>query len=67
MSTAALFTIAKTRKQPKCLWTDEWIKKQKRQEIYIKWKMIAINPTTSITLNTNKLNNLIKNWITRID
>ena len=25
--TAALFTIAKTWKQPKCLWTDEWIKK----------------------------------------
>ena len=27
MFTAALFTIAKTWKQPKCLWTDEWIKK----------------------------------------
>ena len=26
MFTAALFTIAKTWKQPKCLWTDEWIK-----------------------------------------
>ena len=25
--TAALFTIAKTWKQPKCPWTDEWIKK----------------------------------------
>ena len=25
--TAVLFTIAKTRKQPKCLSTDEWIKK----------------------------------------
>ena len=25
--TAALFTIAKTWKQPKCLLTDEWIKK----------------------------------------
>jgi len=24
---AALFTIAKTWKQPKCPWTDEWIKK----------------------------------------
>ena len=24
---AALFTIAKSWKQPKCLWTDEWIKK----------------------------------------
>ena len=27
MFIAALFTIAKTWKQPKCLWTDEWIKK----------------------------------------
>ena len=27
MFTAALFTIAKTRKQPKCLSTDEWIEK----------------------------------------
>ena len=28
MFTAALFTIARTRKQPKCPSTDEWIKKQ---------------------------------------
>ena len=27
MSTAALFTIAKTQKQPKCPSTDKWIKK----------------------------------------
>ena len=27
MFTAVLFTIAKTWKQPKCLLTDEWIKK----------------------------------------
>ena len=27
MSTAALFTIAKTWKKPKCLLIDEWIKK----------------------------------------
>ena len=27
MFIAALFTIAKTQKQPKCLSTDEWIKK----------------------------------------
>ena len=32
MFTAALFTIAKMWKQPKCLLTDEWIKK-----IYIQW------------------------------
>ena len=27
MFTAALFTIAKTWNQPKCPWTEEWIKK----------------------------------------
>ena len=27
MFMATLFTIAKTWKQPKCPWTDEWIKK----------------------------------------
>ena len=27
MFIASLFTIAKTWKQPKCTWTDEWIKK----------------------------------------
>ena len=27
MFTAALYTIAKTWKQPKCPWIDEWIKK----------------------------------------
>ena len=27
MFTAAVFTIARTWKQPKCPWTDEWIKK----------------------------------------
>ena len=27
MFIAALFTIAKTWKQPKCPWTDEWIQK----------------------------------------
>ena len=32
MFTAALFTTAKTWQQPKCPWTDEWIKK--KQYIY---------------------------------
>ena len=35
---AALFTIAKTWKQPKCPSTDEWIKKM--WHIYIKWNII---------------------------
>ena len=35
MFIAALFTIAKTWKQPKCPSTDEWIKKV--WYIYMKW------------------------------
>ena len=35
--TAALLIIAKTWKQPKCLWTDEWIKKM--WHIYIQWNI----------------------------
>ena len=27
MFIAALFTLAKTWKQPKCTWTDQWVKK----------------------------------------
>ena len=34
MFIAALFTIAKTWKQPKCPWTDEWIKKMWYMCIY---------------------------------
>ena len=36
MFTAALFTIAKIRKQPKCPLTDEWIK---RMWSYIQWNI----------------------------
>ena len=36
MFTAALFTIARTWKQPKCPSTDEWIK---RCGIYIQWNI----------------------------
>ena len=37
MFIAALFTIAKTWKQPKCLSTDKWIKKM--WYIYIQWNI----------------------------
>ena len=39
MFTAALFTIAKTWKQPKCASTDEWIKKM-WYGIYMQWNII---------------------------
>ena len=35
MYIAALFTIAKTQKQPKCPLTDEWIKKIKKGFMYV--------------------------------
>ena len=34
MFTAALFTVARTWKQPKCTLTDEWIKKKWYMEYY---------------------------------
>ena len=34
MFIATVFTIIKIWKQPKCLWTDEWIKK-----VYIQWNI----------------------------
>ena len=35
MFTAALFTVAEIWKQPKCPWTDEWIKKL--WHLYTQW------------------------------
>ena len=36
---ASLFTIARTWKQPRCLLTDEWIKKLWYIYIYIQWNI----------------------------
>uniref|UniRef100_A0A9L0IET0 Uncharacterized protein n=1 Tax=Equus asinus TaxID=9793 RepID=A0A9L0IET0_EQUAS len=44
MFTAALFTIAKTWKQPKCPSTDEWIKKF--CGIYIQWNTTQLQNRT---------------------
>ena len=43
MSIAALFTIAKTWKQPKCSSTDEWIKK--------KWYIYTVEYYSAIQRN----------------
>ena len=42
MFTAALFTIAKTWRQPKCPSTDEWIKKMWGIPIMAQWKQICL-------------------------
>ena len=50
MFTAALFTIAKTWKQPKCPSTDEWIKKMwyiQLVEYYLAIKKHEIMPFTA--------------------
>ena len=50
MFIATLFTIAKTWKQPKCPWTDEWIKKMQyiyTMEYYSTIKKNEIMPFTA--------------------
>ena len=44
MFTAALFTIAKTWKQPKCPSTDEWMKKM--WSIYTQWNITQLQTRT---------------------
>ena len=53
MFIAALFTIAKTWKQPKCLSTDEWIKKM--------WHIYTIQYYSAI--NRNKIELSVVRWI----
>ena len=45
MFIAALFTIAKTWKQPKCLLTDEWIKKMEYYSAIKKNKIMSFAAT----------------------
>ena len=54
MFAVALFTIAKTRKQPKCPSTDEWIKKMYlyTMEYYLAIKKNKINTICSNTDGT---------------
>ena len=50
MFTAALFTTARTRKQPKYPSTDEWIKK-----IYIQWHIYTMEYYSAIKRNETEL------------
>ena len=52
MFTAALFTVARTRKQPKCLSTEEWIKM---------WYIYTVNYYSAIT--RNKIVPLAEMWM----
>ena len=54
MFIAALFTIARTWKQPKCLSTDEWIR---RCGTYIQWNI------TQSVIKRNKTELFIVRWM----
>ena len=56
---AVLFTIARTRKQPRCPSTDEWIKKL--WYIYTMEYYAAIK-RNEFELNSRKINDPIKKW-----
>ena len=54
MFIAALFTKAKTRKQPKCPWTEEWIKKMwyiYTMEYYSAIKKDEITPSAATQMD----------------
>ena len=54
MFIAALFTTAKTRKQPKCPWTEEWIKKMwyiYTMEYYSAIKKDEITPSAATQMD----------------
>ena len=53
MSITALFTIARTQKQPKCPSTDEWIKK--------KWHIYTMEYYSAIKRNETEL--FVVRWI----
>ena len=53
MFTAALFTIARSRKQPKCPLTDEWIKKM--------WYIYTMEYYTAI--KRNEIGSFVETWM----
>ena len=55
MFIAALFTIAKTRKQPKCPSTDEWIKKM--------WYIRTYNEIQLSHKKKNKIMSFAATWM----
>ena len=62
MFTAALFTIARTRKQPRCSSTDEWIKKLRYNGILLNHKR---NIFESILMRWTKLEPIIQTEVSQ--
>ena len=55
MFIAALFTIARTWKQPKCTGTDEWIKKM--------WHIYTYNMEYYSAIKRNKIELFVVRWM----
>ena len=55
MFTRALFTIARTWKQPKCPMTDEWIKKM--------WYMYIYTMEYYSAIKRNKIGSFVEMWM----
>ena len=65
MFTAALFTIARTRKQPKCPSTDEWIKKMWHIYTMEYYSAIKGNETESFVVRWMDLESVIQSEVSQ--
>ena len=62
---AALFTIASTWKQPKCPWTDKWIKKMWPIYTMVYHSDIKRNETESFVLRWMDLESVIQSEVSQ--
>ena len=65
MSVAALFTIARTWKQRRCLLTDEWIRKLWYIDTMDFWPAIKRNSFESVLMRWMKLEPIIHSEVNR--
>ena len=65
MFTAALFTIARTWKQPRCPLTDEWIKKLSYIYAMEYYSAIKRNTSETVLMRWMKLEPIIQNEVSQ--
>ena len=65
--TAALFTIARTWKQPRCPWTDEWIKKLWYIYTMEYYSALKRNTFESVLMRWMNLESIIQNEVSQKD
>ena len=65
MFTVALFTIAKTRKQPRCPSTDEWIKKLWYIHMIEYYSAIKRNTFESVLMRWRNLESIIQSEVSQ--